>query len=92
MDINKRFEVMDDEYLKFERIENKRTQRPDLHAFLLLDEIFPGTTDIVACAEHDEIWLKSEGRLDLLSDEQILELVRCGVRYDDDCESLTMFA
>lgn len=90
MDINERFEVADDEYLKFERIENKRTQRPDLHAFLLLDEMFPGTTDMVTCAEHDEFWLEPEGRLNLLSDEQILELVRCGVRYDALCDCLAM--
>ena len=38
----------DEEFLKFERVENKRSQRPDLHAFLLLDELVPDKSDIIA--------------------------------------------
>ena len=81
------FEKFNDDYLKFDRVENKKSQRPDLHAFLLLDELFPGTSDIIGAACHDEIYLDvdPEG----LSEENILELVRCGVRYSDD--SLCMF-
>ena len=61
MTLQKRFEKYDDEYAEFERVENKRSQRRDLHAFLLLDEIVPGDTDMV-------------------SFEQIRDLVRCCVR------------
>jgi hypothetical protein len=81
-----------DEFLKFDRVEPKKSNRADLHAFLLLDEVFPGKGDIVAAASHDEIWLgvdlHYEG-LSPLTDEQVLELVRCGVRYSDG--SLCMF-
>lgn len=93
--IEERFEAIDgDEYLKFERIENKRNKRPDLHAWLLLDEMFPNPGhDMVSATDHDEIWLDiEEDELHKLTDEQILELVRCGVRYDSDNGSLTMFA
>ena len=93
MDLKATFEKYDDEYLDFDRVENKRSKRPDLHAFLLLDEISPSTRDIVSCAEHDEIWLDVD--LEQLSkratEAQVLELVRCGVRYDDDVDSLAMF-
>ena len=82
----------DEEFLKFDRVERKRSQRPDLHAFLLLDEIVPGRADIVCAAEHDEIFLDVD--LDDLAAkatrEQIVELVRCGVRLDH--EGLAMFA
>ena len=85
--------VSGDEYLKFDRISNKKSNRPDLHAFLLLDELFPGNTDIVVSAEHDEIWLNVEKeQIESLTDEQIVELCRCGVRYDRDNNSLCMFA
>ena len=81
-----------DEFLKFERIENKRSNRPDLHAFLLLDELCPGTTDMVDAAEHDEIFLEVslEDLATVITEEQVIELIRCGVRMSYD--SLAMFA
>lgn len=93
MELGNLFEKHNDEFLKFERVENKKSQRADLHAFLLLDSIVPGKSDMVSCAEHDEIWLDVDceefGRA--VTEEQIIELVRCGVRYDDDVDSLCMF-
>ena len=87
-----RFEKHSDDYIKFDRVDSKRSQRPDLHAFLLLAELFPSTSDIVSGAGHDEIWLSPTGKqIETLTDVQILELVRCGVRYDSDHESLCMF-
>ena len=85
------FEKYHDEFLEFDRIKNKRSNRPDLHAFLLLDELFPRDRDIVSAAEHDEIWLDVEtSEIEKLTEEQIIELIRCGVRYSED--SLAMFA
>ena len=94
IDFNERWEkVSGDEYSKFDRISNKKSNRPDLHAFLMLDELFPDNKDIVACAEHDEIWLNVEKKqIESLTDEQIVELCRCGVRYDGQNNSLCMFA
>jgi len=80
-----------EEYIKFERVRNKRSNRPDLHAFLLLDELFPQSRDIICGAWHDEIALDvSEDDADTLTDEQIVELIRCGVRLGDG--GLVMFA
>ena len=94
VDQHERWERVGDdcrEYHEFDRVENKRSERPDLHAFLLLDELFPNPGgDLVACAEHDEIWLDvSDEQAASLTDEQILELTRCGVRYDE--HGLCMF-
>ena len=87
------FEREDDEFLKFRRIESPRNGRPDLHAFLLLDELLPGNTDIVAAAEHDEIYLEVnvEKLSAVITEEHIVELRRCGVRYCGEYDCLCMF-
>lgn len=79
----------DGEYLEFDNIENPKSKRPDLNAFILLDSLVPGTQDIVSCAEHDEFWLEvsPEEVAKVATPEHILELVRCGVCYDDGLES-----
>jgi hypothetical protein len=93
--LSKFFDAHEDDFLKFEEIpaERRLSQRPDLNAFMLLDKIVPGDDDMVSCAEHDEIWLKVEPA-DLghcATKEQLLDLIRCGLRYDSDTDSLAMF-
>ncbi len=87
------FHGNDDEYLKFDRITSLRSKRPDLHAFMLLDELVPGDSDIVSGAHHDEIYLQTD--CDKLaaaaSEDQITELIRCGVSYNSDYDCLSMF-
>lgn len=102
MSLKETFEKHEIEFLKFERIENPLSVRPDLHAFLLLDQIVPpvsnhsgeGYPDMVCSAAHDEIWLTTDtdALAELASEEQIIDLIRCGVRYDDKIDSLCMFA
>lgn len=93
MNLEAEFEKHSDEFLKFERIENKISKRPDLHAFLLLDKLVPGDSDIVGGAEHDEFYLdiEVEDLAEVISPEQVKELVRCGVRYDSQYDCLAMF-
>lgn len=93
MDIQERFQLVVDDYLKFYRIEFKRSQRPDLHAFLLLDELFPNTGRyMVSESGHDKFYLEPDGtKLGALTDDHILELVRCGVLYDNEFDCLAMF-
>ena len=81
------------EFLKFAKVENKTSNRADLHAFNLLDKLVPGTCDIVSAAEHDEIWLavSPDELAKVATEEQIIELIRCGVRYDRDTDCLAMF-
>lgn len=84
-----------DEYHSFERIENKLSNCPDIHAFILLNRLVPtvGNGDIISGADHDIIYLNVD--LDKLAEvvkpEEVLELVRCGVWYNTDCESLSMW-
>ena len=84
------FERYNDEHSEFDRIKNPRSTRADLHAFLLLDSLFPSTYDIVEYAEHDEIYLDvSDKQIKKLTNDQVLELVRCGVFYSEG--SLMMY-
>lgn len=80
------------EYLKFDRIEAPRSKRPDLHAFLLLESLVPGTEDIVAGAHHDEFFIgvELEALAQVVTEGQVIELIRCGIRIDED--GLCMFA
>lgn len=92
--LQERMEAIHDEYLKFEHMLNPQSKRPDLCAFILLDRLLPDTKDIVAAAEHDEIFLGVD--VDdvnrVITDDQLLTLVRCGVRYDGSYDCLCMFA
>ena len=91
--IEKLFEKHDDEFLKFDRIEHKLSKRPDLHAFILLDGLLSGDDDMITSAEHDEIWLDVD--LDeltkIITEEQIIDLIRCGVMLDEEHEGFSMF-
>lgn len=87
------FELHESESHKFENIQNKRSQRPDLHAFLLLDELVPGSRDIISAAEHDEVYLEvsPEALAEVATSNIVLELRRCGIRYDRSLDSIAMF-
>lgn len=94
IDLCATFEKHDNEYNKFDRVENKLHHRPDMCAFLLIDRILPGHGDMVCGAAHDEIFLDADiYRLaEVATDEDILTLVRCGVRLDSESDGLAMFA
>ena len=92
MNIHDKFELVNDDFLKFDRVENKLSTRPDIHAFILLNELFPDTRDIVAAAGHDIIYLDiTTEQTAKLTDEQILDLTRCGVMFENESEGLSMF-
>lgn len=82
----------DNEFLDFDKAKNKKSNRADLHGLILLDELFPGSNMLINAAEHDQIWFSiSEEGIRKLTDEQILELSRCGIFLGDEFDSLTMF-
>lgn len=78
----------------FDLVPNKQTARRDLQAFLILDKLdLLNSRNIIGSSEHDEIYLDVD--LDTLSqnasDEDILNLVRCGIRYSDSFDCLVKF-
>lgn len=95
MDIHERWEAVTKdgyEYCRFEKVANKRSQRSDVHAFLLLDELFPGFGGLVTGANGDMIRLDiNDDQVETLTDEQILELSWCSVSHDGNAGGLCMF-
>ncbi len=93
-DLHALFEKHEDEFLQWERIVPPLTTRRDLHAFLLLDRLVSNVgRDMVSAAEHDQIWLdvSPEDLAAVVTEEQVIELRRCGVIYDTDIGSLSLF-
>jgi hypothetical protein len=78
--------------LTFKEIANKKSQRADLHAFLLLDQIMPQKDgpDLICSATHDQIFLDFDLRKlgEVITQEQLEELSACGVFVQDDALSL----
>lgn len=80
-------------YVKFQRIKDKLSNRPDLHAFLLLDKLFPKNRDMIVGPSCGELWLSIEFEdIERLLENQVVDLVRCGVRYSYHKRSLYMYA
>lgn len=87
------FEKHNEAFLKFDLAGRAGTTRPDLAAFILLDQLCPASGNIVSGASHDEIYLNIdvEELAKVITEDQVIELRRCGVRYDDQHDSLCMF-
>ncbi len=86
-------EAYDGEYLKFDRVENKLCGRPDIHAFLLLDRLVPGNRDIISASEHDQYYLDIDidDLIQVITEDQVVELKRCGISYDAEYDCLYSF-
>lgn len=82
-----------DESHKSDRILERFSKRDDLHAFILLDKIIPDGHTMISAAKHDEIYFDFdiEELAKVITKEQILDLVRCGVNYDSNNDCLYMF-
>jgi hypothetical protein len=89
------FEKYDDEYIEFDRVQNPLHPCPDVCAFILLNKLVPlqRGQDMVSWSEHDEIgfFVDPTALAKAASEDDILTLVRCGVRYDDGSDSFKMF-
>lgn len=87
------WEICDEEAGKFDRVEDKRSSRPDIHAFILLNELVPDEKPIVTAATHDQFYIgvDMDKLVQVINRKHIVELVRCGVRLEPLTESLFMF-
>ncbi len=87
------FDEHDGEYGKFEKVSNPKSRRRDIHAMILLNELSPGNGKVLCHAGHDIVWLEpglSKLAETSISEEQVIELIRCGVHIDEG-EGLGMF-
>lgn len=105
MSLQDRWAQFDEQFLKFDKIAVKRAPYADLHAMLLLAELFPPGepgkesafggygNDILSAAEHDIVFLRFDPEKinQHLKDEHIIELIRCGVHYSSEGDGLAFF-
>lgn len=88
------FDEENDEYIKFDRVQNPLSARPDMHAFRVLEGLDPEyVEDMVAAAEHDEIYLGVDPEVVAagITREGVIDLIRCGVRWDSSNDGFSMF-
>lgn len=88
------FEKHNDKYLEEESVNFTVTKRPDLHAFLLLDKLLPADRDLISASEHDVYYLDIdlEELAEVITEDQIIELIACGVMLDSEYDCLSMFS
>ncbi len=81
------------EYIEFDRVKKKYSNRHDVSAFILLDKLAPGGQDLIMGSNNEKIWLNVNinRMLANATDEQLIDLRRCGVFYDKSNDSLAMF-
>jgi len=89
------FDDHKDEFLEFGRVppERRLSNRPDLHGFCLLDKLVPGERDMVCNSQHDVFYLDvSPAELaKWATEEQVIDLIRCGLIYEEGEDSLAMY-
>ena len=89
LQLDERFNDYEDEYLKFDSIENKLSDRPDLCALILLNKLFPSTNNIIGATEHDIMYINiSRNEIKTLTDDQIVYLIRCGIHFNSEFQCL----
>jgi hypothetical protein len=94
IDVQKTFEKFEDWDTEFEQIDNPPHPRPDVCAYILLDRLLPRPGRKMVCgSDHDIIWLDADiGQLaEVATEDDILSLVRCGVFFDTETDSLAIF-
>ena len=85
----------ENEYIEFEKVENKKSKFADIHGLLLLEEKFPPNEishGILDNFDYETATINIEIEEDNipLTENDIIELLRCGIDYDEDLECLTM--
>ena len=94
IDAKELFEKHAGEHCRFSRIEKPLHARPDICAFLLLDKIAPKPgADMVSGTAHEEIFLNADMELFALraTEDEVITLRRCGVRYHADFDCFAMY-
>lgn len=93
VDLDSRFDAVNDQYGKFERIKKVDRLHPSrrLCGILKLASLFKKPEDFDFSAEHDIVHFADADDLKPLTDKDVLYLTRCGFHYDSECDGLAMF-
>lgn len=90
------FASMDSEFCKFYLVERKLSNRRDVHAIKWLDEKFPSSAtannELMHVVGVDTIaFYLSISDLEILTESEIKDLVRCGVNFDHNNLQLVLW-
>ena len=93
------FDQHEREYLQFDRIIAPNSTRPDLHAFLLLEELSskanlsPRERPLISAVDHDKIYLDVDPEAISASatEQDLIDLIRCGVSYSKTYHCFYLF-
>lgn len=92
MNLKEIFDKHEDEYLKFDRIPIKFSRKRDVHAIWMLDNLEKEPFPLIRAAEHDEIYFETEPEtLKNVDEKVIIDLIRCGIVYDEKYDCLKMY-
>jgi hypothetical protein len=92
IDIAEMFAKHEFEFLKDADMEGQPSKRKDLCAFILLDKLVPRNNCIIGSASHDIIYLSVDlyALAHAATEEDIITLIRLGVRLEDEEACLVM--
>jgi hypothetical protein len=78
---------------RFDLVTNRLSSRSDMHAFMLLDRLVPGTFCLLQWANVDQVWFEvAVGRVEeAATEEELRDLICCGVFYDARMNALSLF-
>jgi hypothetical protein len=93
------FEKHHEEHGEFQKVKKPRSKRADLNALMLIDslvtydESLGDSEDIISASEHDQAWISIEPErlAPFVTEEQVIELIRCGIRYDREHDAFCFF-
>lgn len=83
-----------DQYGKFELIEEKFSKNRDVHGIILLNSLDPDNTHpMLAAAEHDYMWFGADPTTVFANatPDQLRDLARCCIQYDESYDSFGTF-
>jgi uncharacterized radical SAM superfamily Fe-S cluster-containing enzyme len=84
----------EEDFLDFDSVKDKKSNRADLHAFIILDSLFPSDNDIIANSEHEIIFIDVDVDefCDKITEDVLLDLHRCGILYNTRDDAIFMYA
>jgi len=87
------FEVNQDDYAEYGKVEGLKAAQKETHAFNLLDSLDPGHTDAMRNYSDDRVWLEFNADIVVktITEKQVITLIFCGVSYDEDHNSFYIF-
>lgn len=90
--IQQAFENCRDEYLKFDRLQHRNHECRFLCAFLILDHLVHSSGPIIAATDLELIFLSTNCNFlaSVATYQDIVNLMRCGVKYNRQFDCLEM--